>query len=220
MIIVLGGQKGGTGKSTLAMNLTVALTRGGAKTLLLDTDTQRSSSNWSDTRSNNGIEPAITCVQKTAKLLQVLGDMAELYEHVVVDAGGRDSVELRSALTLADRLYTPVKASQNDLWTVDAMSEVVENASALNPRLSAYLVLTMVPTNPAIRELQNARQLLVEYPAFRQCSTVIHERKAYRDVVFLGKGVVEHTDRKAADEIDAFTLEVLGSHELLKAATA
>lgn len=118
------------------------------------------------------------------------------------------------------RLYTPVKASQTDLWTVDQMNEIVEAVAAINPQLRAHLVLSMVPTNPAIRELQSARELLLEYPSFVPCSTVIHERKAYRDAVFLGKAVIEHNDRKAADEINSFTQEVLANEHVQQVATA
>lgn len=208
MIIIFGGQKGGTGKSTLAMNVTVALAHAGKNPLLIDTDSQLTVSNWADKRSGEGLEPPITCVQKTGKLIQVLDKFAPLFGVIVIDAGGRDSVELRSALTVADRLYTPLRPSQNDLWTLGAMSELVEAAGAINARLSAHLILTMVPTNPVVRELQNARELLSEYTAFTPTQSVIHDRKAYRDAVFHGKGVIEHHDPKAASEIQAFVQEI------------
>jgi chromosome partitioning protein len=208
MILLFGGQKGGTGKATLAMNASVALARAGHTVLLVDTDSQLTVSNWADKRSNEGLSPAITCIQKTGRLSQVLSDMRGRYDHIVVDAGGRDSVELRSALTLADKLYTPLRPSQNDLWTLDQMSELVENARDINERLSAHLILTLVPTNPMVRELQNARAMLADYPAFSPCQTVIYDRKAYRDAVFLGKGVLEHHDAKASAEVESFIREV------------
>lgn len=208
MIVVIGGQKGGTGKSTLAENLAVVLAHAGKKTLLVDTDVQASATKWSDTRSQFPALPSFTTVQKTGKIAPTLEKMRADYDEILVDAGGRDSIELRSALLVADRLVIPVRPSQKDLWTVDPIAEVVEAASALNERLAAALLLTMVPTNPAVRELQNARELLVDIPGMGVCQSVIHDRKAYRDVVFLGKGVIEHHDPKAAAEIRTLATEI------------
>jgi chromosome partitioning protein len=208
MIIIFGGQKGGTGKSTLAMNITVALARAGKNPLLIDTDSQLTVSNWADKRSGEGHSPAITCVQKVGKLDQVIKKFRPLFDSIIIDAGGRDSVELRSGLILADRLYIPLRPSQNDLWTLDAMSELVEAAGSINEKLRAHLILTMVPNNPVVRELQNARELLSEYTAFTPTQTVIHDRKAYRDAVFHGKGVIEHHDPKATSEIQSLVQEI------------
>lgn len=208
MIVVIGGQKGGTGKSTLAENLAVVLAHARQKTLLVDTDVQASASKWSDTRSQFEALPSFTTVQKTGKIAPTLAKMRADYDQIIVDAGGRDSIELRSALLVADRLVVPVRPSQKDLWTVDAVAEVVEAASSLNERLRAALLLTMVSTNPAVRELQNARELLADIPGFGVCSSVIYDRKAYRDVVFLGKGVIEHHDPKAAAEIHTLSTEI------------
>lgn len=220
MIIVIGGQKGGTGKSTLSINLAVALVLAGHKTLLVDTDSQRSSSNWSDVRELNPELPAVVTLQKTGKLDRLLPTLAKDYEHLVVDSGGRDSLELRSALLAADRLIIPIRPSQIDLWTLDPMSELVDGAAGLNERLLTGLLLTMVPTNPAIRELDDARALVGNYPSLGVFQSVIHERKAYRDAVFRGKGVLEHSDPKAAAEIRNFIQEIFPREHVQQTATA
>ncbi len=209
MLYVIGGQKGGTGKSTIATNLTVALTLAGRQVLLVDTDRQRTASDWSDVRQAHEDLPAITCVQKTGKLYRVLRDMEDRYDDVVVDAGGFDSVELRTALGAADALYTPVRASQSDLWTLHAMSELVGQARDVNEHLRAYLVLSMAPTNPAIKETEQALALFADYPAFTVCQTLLRDRKAWRDAMFQGRGVLELADAKAKAEMHAFTKEVL-----------
>lgn len=219
MIYILGGQKGGTGKSTIATNLAVALTLAGQQTLLIDTDRQLTASNWSDVRQSNPALPAITTIQKTGKIYHVLRDMAERYENVIVDAGGFDSVELRTALAAADALYSPVRASQSDLWTLQAMVDLIEQARIINERLRCYLVLSMAPTNPAIQESRQALALLSEYPAFTTCASVLSDRKAFRDAMSEGRGVLEHSDPKAKNEIQLFTREVL-SHGALHQAVA
>jgi chromosome partitioning protein len=208
-LYVIGGQKGGTGKSTLATNLAVAFTLRGRDTLLVDTDRQHTASHWSDVRASSSELRPVTTLQKTGKLFQALRDLEDRYDEVIVDAGGFDSVELRTALCAADHLYSPVRASQSDLWTLEAMAKLVESASELNSRLRAHLVLSMAPTNPAITETRDAIELLREYAVFGICRSVVRDRKAFRDAMFQGRGVLELGDRKAAEEIHAFAEEVI-----------
>lgn len=208
MIYVIGGQKGGTGKTTIATNLAVALARAGRTPLLVDSDHQRTATLWSDKRQQNAELPAVITIQRTGELYKPLLALAEHYSDVIVDAGGHDSVELRGALVAADRLYSPVRASQSDLWTLDYMSTLVAQAKAMNGRLSAFLLLTMAPTHPNVSDTRDALELLAEYPAFGVCTTVIRDRRAYRDATFHGRGVLEMGDPKASSEVESLLLEV------------
>lgn len=217
MIFVIGGQKGGTGKSTVATNLAVALTHRGQQTLLVDTDRQQTASSWSDARQQNEALRPITTIQKTGKLYRDLRDLETRYDAVIVDAGGFDSVELRTALVAADCLYSPVRASQSDLWTLEALSQLVGEARAINEGLRAYLLLSMAPTNPAVQDTRAALALLAEYPAFQTCTSMLRDRRAFRDALGEGRGVLEHSDPKAAAEMDALTVEVLAHARVLEA---
>jgi chromosome partitioning protein len=209
MLYVIGGQKGGTGKSTLATNLAVALTLRRRQVLLVDTDRQATATHWGDVRQADERLPPVTTVQKTGKLYRTLRDLEDRYQDVIVDAGGFDSVELRTALAAADALYSPVRASQSDLWTLEAMSALVTEARELNESLRAYLVLSMAPTHPGVQEAQAARELLSEYPAFERCHALLRDRKAFRDAMFQGRGVLELSDAKASAELATFTEEVI-----------
>lgn len=208
MLHVIGGQKGGTGKTTIATNLAVALTLAGREALLVDTDRQLTASHWSDVRQAHDGLPAVTCIQKTGKLYRTLRDLEDRYQDVIVDAGGFDSVELRTALAAADCLYSPVRASQSDLWTLAAMADLVTQARELNDQLRAYLVLSMAPTNPAVQETRQALSLLAEYPTFEVCTSILRDRKAWRDAMFQGRGVLELNDPKATAEMLALTREI------------
>lgn len=208
-LIIVGGQKGGTGKSTLATNLAVALKSAGRSPLLVDTDRQLTASNWSDVRAMDEALPPISCVQKTGSLYQVLLDLTTRYDDVIVDAGGYDSMELRTALVAADHLYSPVRASQSDLWTLEAMQKLITEARALNPELGAHLVLSMAPTNPTVTDARDAQALLTQYPSFKLCESIIRDRKAFRDAMCKGRGVQELTDAKATSELEALVREVM-----------
>jgi len=193
MILLLGGEKGGTGKSTLATNLAVWLANRDKDVILIDTDRQRTSSHFVDRRNEQGSLPRIHCAEKYGNVFDTVKDMATRYEYVLVDAGGRDSEELRTAMVVAHRLYVPLKASQPDLETSVHMNELVKLARGLNPRL---------------HEDQEAAELLEELPEFRLSRVVIRERKVYRDAMAEGKGVVEMDNEKAADEINRLASEI------------
>ena len=102
-IILIGGEKGGTGKTTLAVNLAALRALQGRDVLLIDTDVQASASYWAQSRDEAQTRPRIACIQKFGKGLPTeVRDLARRYQDLIIDAGGRDSVELRSSLVVAE----------------------------------------------------------------------------------------------------------------------
>jgi len=210
MIVLIGGEKGGTGKSTLATNLAVWLAQRGRDVLLVDTDRQQTASRWVDRRNLLPDVPIVHCAERHGNVFHALRDMANRYEQVIVDAGGRDSEELRTAMVAAHKLYMPLKASQPDLETSSHMNELVQLARGINPNLGAYAMIAMAPTNPVIHEADEARELLTELPELTPSKVIIRERKVYRDAITEGVGVVEMGNEKAKDEIRALATEIYG----------
>ena len=211
MITLVGGEKGGSGKSTLATNLAALLTRESSSVILVDTDRQGTAANWASVRrerSERDPISAITCVQAYGNVRDTLRDLASRYRHVIVDAGGRDSEELRSAMLAANLLCVPVRPSQADLWTVEHVDDLVKLASPFNPSLTARVVLSIAPTNPRISEASDAREMLAECEHLKMCETVIRDRKAYRDAMCEGLGVTEMDDAKAEAEINILSEEI------------
>ncbi len=207
MILLCGGEKGGCGKSTLATNLAVHLAAEGADVVLVDTDSQPTSARFIERRNGAGYTPAVHCVQRTGDVSAALRDLAKRYQIVVVDAGGRDSKELRTAAAVASLLLTPIKASQADLETLPKVNELVGLARGFNPDLEAFAVLCMAPSNPAIREVAEAQELLAEFDQIKLAKTVIRDRKVYRDALLAGRGVVEMDNGQAKAEIQLLAQE-------------
>lgn len=207
MILLVGAEKGGVGKSTIATNLAVQLAHEGADVLLLDTDAQATAARFIERRNEAGILPAIQCLQRTGDVSAALRDLSRRYQIIVVDAGGRDSKELRTAAAVADLLITPIRASQADLETLPKMNELVGLARGFNPNLQAFAVLSMAPTNPQIRETEEARELLVEFDQLSLADTVIRDRKVFRDALLAGRGVVEMDNGQAKAEIQLLAQE-------------
>ncbi|MBW1751461.1 MAG: AAA family ATPase [Deltaproteobacteria bacterium] len=213
-VVLFGGEKGGTGKTTLATNMAAILAQTGKDVLLLDTDRQGTSSFWATVREDSEIEPRIACVQKFGKGLasQVL-DLADRYDEIVIDAGGRDSMELRYSLGVCDRAYIPVQPYQFDIWTIQQMDELVEMAQGLNDTLQAFIVLNRVSTNPAVREDQETRDFFKEedFQHLTLVDSVLRDRIAMRKSARDGLSVLEwKQDKKAADEMNQLFKEVYG----------
>jgi chromosome partitioning protein len=212
MIILVGGEKGGTGKTTLATNLAAKRAMAGRDVLLVDTDAQGSASYWAQSRDESEARPRrVTCVQRFGKGLQAeVMDLARRYQDVVVDAGGRDSVELRAALVVADKAYIPIQPSQFDVWTLDRMDELAGGALGFNPGLRARVVITRVSTNPIIHEFQDVREILADFPHLALSGVVVRDRIAYRKAARDGLCVDElrPKDPKASKEIQALYAEV------------
>lgn len=208
MIVLIGSQKGGCGKSTTAVNICAELARKGSDVVLVDADRQCTAANWHMDRANNAALPVVNCVQKYDNIRDTLLDLDKRYEYVIVDAAGRDSRELRTGMTAAHVLLVPFRPSQPDLDTLPKLSEIISQAKDLNPDLTVFGLLTMAPTNPVVHEAEEAREYLQDYPEIQLLETIIRDRKVYRDAMSDGRGVVEMDNMKASDEIQSLMQEI------------
>ena len=211
MILLIGGEKGGTGKTTLAVNLAALRARAGRDVLLVDTDIQASASYWALSRDEGPTQPRVACIQKFGKGLQTeVQDLATRYQEVIIDAGGRDSVELRSALVVADRAFIPIQPSQFDIWTLGRMDDLVRTAQGFNPQLQSWVTISRASTNPSVSEVNEAQSLLADFAHLQLAQTVIRDRIAYRKAARYGLSVEElkPVDAKAAEELRALYQEV------------
>ena len=208
MIILIGSQKGGCGKSTTAVNICADLAEKGKDVVLVDADRQCTAANWALDRSTNDSLPTVHCVQKYENIRDTLIDLDKRYEYVVVDAAGRDSRELRTGMTAAHILLVPFRPSQPDLDTLPNLREIIVTAKDLNPELVVFGLITMAPTNPVINETEEAKEYLQDYPEINLLHTIIRDRKVYRDAMSDGLGVVEMTNPKATEEIQGLIKEV------------
>jgi len=202
-IILIGGEKGGVGKSTIATNIAVEMSYRKAQIIIIDTDPQKTSINWID-RRNELIEtsnlnyPKITGVSKDGNIKDIIKDFVTKYDIVLIDASGRDSQSLRTGLTVADKFYCPIRASQADLETLPHICKIIEAAKDFNEHLISKAIISCAPTNPLINEVEEAKNLLSDFTEYLSLSkTFIRDRKIYRDALLQGKGVVELSNIKA-----------------------
>lgn len=202
-IFTIAHRKGGVGKTTLATNLAVALSNKG-KTLLVDTDDQKSAYNWNEYRQEK--LNSISVIENLGKTLQPLNDE---YEFILIDIAGRDSEVFREALLISDKLIVPTQASILDLELLPYIADKVTTAHKLNPDLKAYIVINRANANPKNNEVAEAKKFIAKYPIFKLLNTVIHDRKQFRDAIIGGLSVSEMGSSKAHDELNKFLIEVL-----------
>ena len=200
MIILVGGEKGGTGKSTIAT--TIASMRASRRhdVLLVDADPQGSATNWAAARDDQEVS-ALTCISKQgASFRKDVLDLSKRYEDIIIDAGGRDSKELRAAMVIAHRMYVPIQPSSADVWTLDTMEALVDQAHAYSD-LDAFVVLSRAYTDHRIPETGDVINLLSDYPLLQWSGVTLAERVDYRRAFGLGLSVEElNPDSKAAAE--------------------
>ena len=213
MILLIGGEKGGTGKTTIATALAVLRAQAGHDVLLVDTDKQGSATTWAAAREEASAQPRLPCVGMQG--LTTAGDlrtMAVRFADVIVDAGGRDSVELRYALTVADRLYIPITPGQFDVWTLAKMAELIEQARPFNEGLAGLVVLNRASANPVVGETREAGEAARE-TGLGLARTPVRDRIVHRYAVRAGLCAIEYRpeDRKASAELRALYAEVFDS---------
>lgn len=211
MIILIGGEKGGTGKTTLATNLAAMRANITKDVLIIDTDKQGSASAWSATRDSHNSMERVSSIQKFGSSLPAqIKDLGSRFKDIIVDAGGRDSIELRGAMTVADEMLIPIQASQFDIWTLTAMNDLVTQAKVFNEGLKAYVILNRASTHPSVTEIEEAKLLIEDFENLYLCKTIIHDRIAYRKAAKNGLGAIELQPRelKATEEMQKIYKEI------------
>ena len=202
MIIVIGGIKGGGGKTTLATNLAVIRSSiNSKKVLLVDADDQRSTTDWAEHRESIGVTTPFTtiCLTGSAVKNQVYKMMND-YDDIIIDTGGRDTSSQRAALMIADIFLAPFQPRSLDVWTVGKVSTLVRDAQDINGKLVAYAVINRADSqgtdNAAAGEIIQAEGLHL-------IDVRIGQRKAFSNAASEGLSVIElkYKDEKANAEI-------------------
>jgi chromosome partitioning protein len=211
MIILVGGEKGGPGKTTIATNIAAMRTREMEDVLLVDTDRQPTSSYWCSMREDKGVKPRVASIQKYDKAVRTeITELKKKFSDIIIDAGGRDSPELRGALLVCDKAIFPLRPSQFDLWTLGRLNTLVEVALEINESLKAYVVINQSSPNPAVREADEMKEFLSEFGNIKLMGSVICERIVFRRAALNGMAVTEYKpeDIKANEEMNTLYREI------------
>lgn len=202
MKIVIGGIKGGTGKTTLAVNLAVVGHKLKKKILLVDADEQRSASDWAEQR---GIADFPTIALSGNNVFSQIKNLEPNYDDIIIDAGGRDTTSLRSALSTANKFIVPFQPRSFDVWTLDRVKKLIEEIKTINPDLECFHIINRGDSRGQ-DNIDAEEIILSKYPVLKPLKTVIGNRKAFANAASDGKSVFEmpETDEKACNEVWEF----------------
>lgn len=209
-IVIVGCNKGGAGKTTTSVNLSVAFAYAGYDVCLVDADPQRSASRWYAEREASDLNPKITLIEKRDNISSTLRTLGEKFDYVIVDVAGRNSRELITGATVADLIVAPHQCSQLDLDTLGELQDQVIRIRDLNPALRVFAYHSMASTNPSVRETERREflEFVSEFPEITPLSSVGFYRKAYKDSIPSGQSVLEGENLQAADEITGLMKEI------------
>lgn len=213
-IIAVIGEKGGTGKSTLAQNLAIYWQKmpgfPEGKVLLMDTDIpQYTSSQWGEIRNLNPNLQPLDIIEKSGDVSHILKSLKNKYEVIIVDCGGHDNHAARGTLLVAHLALLPTRPKRRDLKSFINMSSVVKEAKIYNKELEARAVLMQcrsLPSNPTRIELTKE---VCRKAGIKPLDPVIYERHSYDDCEENGLSILEYWDIKAKEEFAAVAREAL-----------
>lgn len=186
MIIGVLQQKGGVGKTTLALNLAAAYAKEGLKVLVVDADPQGSALAWSSVREAPPIFSVIGMPKPT--LHKELPAIAADYDLVIIDGAPRVNELARSAILASNYVLMPVQPSPFDVWSCHEIVQLIKEAQQFRPEISAGFVVNRKIGNTAIaRDLASA---FSEQP-FPLLTKTITQRVAFAEAAAQGMTVIE-----------------------------
>ena len=203
-VVAIVNQKGGTGKTTLAINLASVLAEKGA-VLLLDADPQASSQNWA---AGEWTSPEGLAVKGMGKgnLLEQVRSVSREYDWIIIDGPPGISRTSADAVRAADLVLIPAKPSPLDVW---AASDIVEAVRARqktsNGTPKAAFVITMAQPRTRLGRQIDAALSEMGIPVLQARTT---QRVSYPNAINDGNSVVDGADQTARNEILAIRGEL------------
>jgi chromosome partitioning protein len=211
-IIAAVNQKGGSGKTTLSMQLAGALARRGHEVLIVDADPQGTATRWAASAEDNKPFPATVAGLAAAggRVHREVKKYVDRYDYIIIDCPPAvDSLAPQSALLIADLAVVPVIPSPPDLWASVGITKLIENARTMNEGLHAVIVLNQCQPQQVLTK--DAMEILKDFQV-PLAKNYLGDRAVYRQSSLYGQTVHDMGGRAepAIREITELADELLG----------
>lgn len=191
--------KGGTGKTTVTINISTCLSRQGLNVAVVDTDPQRSLTNW------NKLQKAIFDLYTSESEKDVYQVRKELNEYVIIDSAGSLSVITSAAVMVSDLVVIPVSPSPLDFSASGSVINVLE-AQEFNRKVPACFLISRMVANANMLDVLKLSINNTKYPRLR---TGLTNRQSYIKTLINGETIFDSKDTKAIGEIEVLTQEII-----------
>jgi chromosome partitioning protein len=205
MIVGFLNQKGGVGKTTLAIHVADALARRSKRVLLVDADPQGSALDWAAARHGDALFPVAGLPK--ASIHRELPALAAGFDAVVIDGPPRVCDVARSAIMASDLVLVPVQPSPYDVWAAQEIIDLLQEATVFKPNLKSAFAINRKIVNTALgRDVVDA---LAGYP-IPVLKTAVCQRIAFAESAASGRTVFEAApDHPGSKELGALLDEIL-----------
>ncbi len=208
--IMVGGVKGGSGKTTIATNLAVLLSKKN-DVLLIDADDQSTSTDftiWRNDRTNSSA--GYTSIQLSGSAVRdQVKNLKSKYDYIVIDTGGRDTSSQRAAISVANLMLIPFIPRSFDIWTLAKVENIINEMKPSNPDIKTLSFLNRA--DPVGSDNQDTIDLLKESQNLKVLDEYLCSRKAYSNAASQGMSVTEYkpADKKATYEMERLFAAIL-----------
>jgi len=206
-IITIAHQKGGVGKSTIAINLAVELSKQ-FKVTIIDLDYQKSITIFNETRKNNNLPNLnIKHIENQKELIEMFKTTQGI---ILVDSGGFDSDLNRIALMGADMIITPLSDNLIEIYGLEVFKKILQDLQNINKNIKAHILLNNInpKSKKTIKELQNYIEKNNNF--FTLLKSIIRRRAIFNKAFETGKSVVEiDKTSKATQETEKLIKEII-----------
>jgi chromosome partitioning protein len=214
-VIVSASQKGGSGKSTVTMQVagTLATRTIHSRVLVIDGDVQGTCLKWAAMASEEAPFPATVIGMTEPIIHRQLPRLRQDYDYILVDTPPHAEAVARSAIIAADLVIIPVLPSPVDLWSAATTRKIVLDAQIQRSEMQCFLLLSRVVPNTALAQETVEALEIYDLPIF---TSRLHQRQAYPRSALRGCTVLDLETKlggQAAEEVTQLTQELLEALE-------
>jgi len=208
-VFSVANQKGGTGKTTLSMNLAAGLSRRG-RTLIIDADPQGSAGQWAGLSTDERPFP-VSVISVASNLAREVSRMRQDYQYLVIDCPPTlETGVAQSAMSISDKVFVPILPSPVDLWASVRLTDAIDQIKISNSRLQAYILINQLELRSAMSRSMSQALAEFDMPTLQSC---LRRRAVYRNSALEGLSVycMGKRGESAVQEVEFLIEEILTS---------